>query len=222
MKTLLKAFIVISPWFLKRRLLRLFFGYELHTKAHIGLAWIFPAALKMEQGATIAHFSVAIHLDSIILERNASIGRNNWITGFSSKTDSRHFVHQLGRISRLYLHEGAAITKHHHLDCTSPIEIGKFSIVAGYHSQFLTHAIDIKENRQDSQGIKIGQYCFVGTNVVILGGAELPEFSVLGAKSLLNTKFLQSYQLYAGVPAKRIKEISADAKYFSRGQAFVY
>jgi acetyltransferase-like isoleucine patch superfamily enzyme len=120
------------------------------------------------------------------------------------------------------MNEGAAITKHHHIDCTSPVTIGKFTTIAGYYSQLLTHSIDIFESRQDSHPISIGDYCFVSTNVVILGGAQLPDYSVLGAKSLLNKKHNQPYALYAGQPAVFVKTIDKEAKYFTRTEPFVY
>ena len=108
------------------------------------------------------------------------------------------------------------------MDCTNLIEIGRFSTIAGYQSQLLTHYINVMDNRQDSLPIRIGEYTFVGTNVVVLGGATLPAYSVLGAKSLLNKAFDEEWGLYAGVPAKRASEIPKDAKYFSRSDGFVY
>jgi carbonic anhydrase/acetyltransferase-like protein (isoleucine patch superfamily) len=68
----------------------------------------------------------------------------------------------------------------------------------------------------------IGEYTFVGTNVAILGGAVLPSYSVLGAKSLLNKPFEEEWKLYAGVPAKAVSDIDKDAKYFNRVDGFVY
>ena len=218
----LQLFCLLFPWRIKRRLLHWFFGYQLHPKAYIGLAWVYPDQLIMEEGSRIGHFTVAIHLDEVRMQAKATIGRNNWITGFSSKLASKHFQHQPNRISALYMGEGAAITKHHHIDCTSPIHIGKFTTIAGYYSQLLTHSIDIYESRQDSHPISIGDYCFVGTNVVILGGARLPDYSVLGAKSLLNKSYEQPYMLYGGNPAKPIQAIDASAKYFHRQQPFVF
>src|SRR5690606_454133 len=160
----------------------------------IGYAWIFPKKLVMKEDSRIAHFTVAIHLDDIELGISGSIGRSNWITGLSAATKLCYFGHQKGnRKSELILGDHSAITKHHHIDCTNSITIGKFATIAGYHSQLLTHSIDIDENRQDSAPIQIGDYCFIGTNVVILGGARLPHFSVLGAKSLLNKAFEQQY-----------------------------
>ena len=218
----LKLISFFLPWALRRRALNSWFGYKINPSAKIGLAWIFPGKLIMAAGARIDHFSVAIHLDCIEMEINSTIGRNNWITGFSTTTKSNHFKHQTDREAKLFLGESAAITKNHHLDCTNLIEIKKFSTIAGYGSQLLTHSIDILENRQDSKPIFIGEYTFVGTNVVILGDSKLPSFSVLGAKSLLNKPFENEWTLYGGVPAKPLNEIPKDAKYFVRKTGFVY
>jgi len=121
----------------------------------------------------------------------------------------------------LRLGSHAAITKHHHLDCTSAIDIGAFTTIAGYRSQFLTHSIDLQRNRQDAAPISIGAYCFVGTAVVILGGASLPDKSVLGAKALLNKSLSVPGTLYAGVPARAIRPIDPSAAYFTRQRGFV-
>ncbi len=202
--------------------LKSWFGYTLHPTARIGLSWVYPRMLVMEEGARIGHFNVAIHLDEMQLGVKSSIARGNWITGFPSNTKSKHFGHQAARRSVFKLGDNAAITKNHHFDCTNLIDIGRFSTVAGYQSQFLTHSIDMIESRQHSAPIIIGEYTFVGTNVVMLGGAGLPARSVLGAKSLLNKAYTEEWMLYGGVPAKPIQQIPADAKYFTRANGFVY
>ncbi len=210
------------PWSLRRKFLQKFFGFSIHPTARIGLAWVFPRALEMGAGATIDHFTVALHLDKIKMGQHSGIGRSNWITGFPTNTSSKHFQHQVDRKPELLVGDFANITKHHHLDCTDTIKIGKFSTIAGYRSQLLTHSIDVVENRQSSLPITIGEYTFVGTNVVILGGAKLPGYSVLGAKSLLNKSFSEEWKLYGGVPAKELSDIPRDAKYFHRLEGFVY
>lgn len=219
---ILKLISFMLPWALRRRALNSWFGYEIDPSAKIGLAWIFPGKLIMGAGARIDHLSIAINLDCIHMESNSTIGRSNWITGFSTTVKSKHFMHQKDRVAKLFLGESSAITKNHHLDCTNLIEIKKFSTIAGYGSQFLTHSIDILENRQDSKPILIGEYTFVGTNVVILGDSKLPSFSVLGAKSLLNKAYEKEWTLYGGVPAKPLSDIPKDAKYFLRETGFVY
>ena len=218
----LKICTFFFPWVIRRKLLNKWFGFKIDRNAHIGLAWIFPKELVMSEGANIGHFTIAINLDKIEMGIQASIGRQNWITGFPTKTDSPHFTHQPDRKAELIIGAFSAVTKKHHLDCTNQIIIGHHCTIAGYDSQFLTHSIDIIENRQSSSPIHIGHYTFVGTNVVVLGGAQLPDYCVLGAKSLLNKKFEKQWTLYGGVPARETKTIPADAKYFSRIDGFVY
>jgi acetyltransferase-like isoleucine patch superfamily enzyme len=221
MKQVLKILIFFLPWSLKRIFLQKCFGYKLDRTARIGYSWIFPSELLMGKNARIGHFNVAIHLDKLQLDNDTIIERGNWITGFSTKTDSNHFKHQIGRSSELIMGEHAAITKNHHVDCTSSVSIGKFTTIAGYRTQILTHSINIMENKQDSESITIGSYCFVGTATIILGGAILPDCSVLGAQSLLNKNFDEPYSLYGGVPAKFISKIPKEAKYFTRINGFV-
>jgi len=216
-----KIFILLLPWKLKRMLLINWFGYKIHPSARVGLSWIYPSYLEMSENSKIDHLTVAVNLDRMILSEEASIGRGNWITGFPTNTNSPHFKHQKDRRAELLLGAFSSITKNHHIDCTNIIKIGIYSTIAGYDSQLLTHSIDIYESRQNSKPIIIGDYTFIGTNVVVLGGSVLPNYSVLGAKSLLNSAFEKEWYMYAGVPAKGIKEISKDAKYFHRKRGFV-
>jgi len=219
---ILKIFALLLPWPLRRLALQSWFGYKIHPKAKIGLSWIYPNKLIMNEGAQIGMFTVAIHLDKIEMNGKSKIGRGNWITGFPTNTDSLHFKHQEGRRSELIMGENSAITKNHHIDCTSFIQIGRFSTIAGYQTQLLTHSINILKNCQDSAPILIGDYTFVGTNATILGGAILPDYSVLGAKSLLNKPHSQKWMLYGGVPAKPLSELPKDAKYFHRLDGYIY
>ncbi|HEY2573692.1 MAG TPA: hypothetical protein VGH65_06475, partial [Verrucomicrobiaceae bacterium] len=212
---------VILPWPIKREILQSCFGFELHPSAHIGLAWVFPRKLVMNEAACIDHFTVAIHLERLELGSHAMIGRGNWITGYPKDGRGPHFQHQSGREPVLVMGEHSALTKNHHFDCTARIDIGAFATIAGYQSQFLTHSIDIVAGRQHAEPIRIGRYGFVGTRCVVLGGSVLPDYSVLGAASLLNKDFEDSYCLYAGTPAHPLKKLPADSGYFTRQEGFV-
>jgi acetyltransferase-like isoleucine patch superfamily enzyme len=215
----IKAIIVFFPWRIKRPLLK--FKYDLAASAHIGFSWIYPSKLRMGSGSRIDSFNVALNLDFIELSDYSIISRNNWITGFPSRTRSLHFSHQPNRSSVLRLGEHAAITKNHHIDATNQISIGAFSTIAGYNSQLLTHSIDLLQNRQHSEPIVIGSHCFVGTNCIILGGSILPDYSILGALSLLNNSFTETWSLYAGQPARRVKPVERTAAYFNRTLGYV-
>ena len=82
MKFLLNLLVVFMPWRLKRFCLVHFYKYKIHPKAHIGLSYIFPTHLEMQEGAEIGHLNVAIHLELIYMERDCTISQRNWITGF--------------------------------------------------------------------------------------------------------------------------------------------
>lgn len=121
----------------------------------------------------------------------------------------------------MILEEHAAITSRHLIDATDRIRIGAFSIVAGAHSQIVTHQIDFSQPRQSCRPVDVGAYCFVATGCVILAGAKLPDCSILGAMSLLKNRWDQPYMLYAGVPAKPCRELDPKSGYFQRKEGYV-
>src|SRR6202030_2082577 len=139
-----------------------------------------PTKLILEEHATIGHFTVCKGMDLVHLKAYASIGRLNWITGYPSSS-RRFFDYDTDRRPELVLGAHAAITSRHLIDCTAAVTIGDFTTVAGWRSQLLTHSIDLEVGRQTSKPIEVGRYCFIGTDCVLLGGSELPDFSVLGA-----------------------------------------
>ena len=218
---ILKALTLLLPWPLRRWILNSFFRYQIHPKSRIGFSWVFPKQLKMDAYSRIGHLTVCKGLELLELGSHASIGRANWITGFPFN-GSKHFAHQAERVPSLVIGEHASITNRHMIDCTNSVSIGAFSIFAGFRSQILTHSIDLEMNRQSSAPIQIGNYCFVGTDCVLLGGSTLPDNSVLGAKSLLNKPYSDSFWLYAGNPARPVKELPKDLEFFSRRNGFVF
>lgn len=209
------------PWGTRRRFLEKQFGYSIHPTSRIGFAWIAPRRLIMEENSRIGHLTFCKNIDLLRLGSGAMIGQLNWITGFPSG-HSRHFAHQIDRKPELILEAHAGISSRHLFDCTARIRIGAFATIAGFRSQLITHSIDLTAARQSSESIEIGEYCFVGTNSVLLGGSVLPHHSILGAKSLLNKKWDTPFRLYGGVPAKPLKELSPEMEYFRRKEGFVW
>jgi acetyltransferase-like isoleucine patch superfamily enzyme len=221
MKKLLMLLSVILPWSLRRRLLCRWCGYELHPASRIGLSWIFPQRLTMKAGARIGNGTVCKGLGLVQLGECASIGNGCWITGFPPGGKD-FFMHQPERRPELIVGKHSAITNRHLIDCTATVRIGEFTTFAGFQSQILSHSIDLEVSRQSSQPVTIGDYCFIGTNCVLLGGAALPDYCVLGAKSLLNKSFEQTHYLYGGVPARPLKELPKEMAYFHRKEGMVY
>ena len=208
------------PWLLRRWLLNTFFGYKIHRTARMGFCLAVPRHLIMEEHSYIGHLTACVHLDLVHLKAHAFIGRGNWITGYPTG-GTEFFAHMPGRHSELILCEHAAITHRHLIDCTERVTLGRYTTFAGFRSQILAHTIDVVEGRQSAQPVSIGDYCFIGTDCVLLGGGVLPDYCVLAAKSLLNKAYAEQYMLYGGVPARPLRPLPKDAHYFTRTSGYV-
>lgn len=195
-------------------------GWNISATAEISrLAFLNVRSVNLGPGSKIRAMTYAKGLDSIVLGAHARIGRLNWITGFPS-SNLDHFSHVQGRDPVLILGDHASITNRHLIDCTDRVEIGAFSTFAGFRSQILTHSIDLKNNIQHCRPVKIGEYSFVGTGTIILGGAILPNRSILAAGSTLGGRLTEEDCLYGGSPVRKIKSLSGYL-YFSRNEGSV-
>lgn len=219
-KVVLQVGCFFLPWVLRRRILQFAFDFKIGVDARIGWSIILAERVVIEQGATIGSFNYFAAVETLSLFKNSRIGNFN-IFGGLGKTENRHFAEEHDRVSGLRLGEGAAITNRHYLDCTNLIDIGKFSIIAGVRSQILTHSIDLIECKQKSSKVSIGQFCFVGTGVIILRGVNVSDNIVLAAGAVLDSDVSEGYSIYGGVPARELKKIPNNARYFLREEAFV-
>jgi len=212
---------LLLPWRLRRLLLVHVLRYEIHKSARIGFSFICPTRLKMGAKSIIGHLTLCKPgVELLELGEGAQIGNLNWITGIPLN-GAIHFQDSKDRRPEFVVHDQAALTNRHYVDCTATVSIGRFSTFAGCRSVVLTHSIDLVESKQGAKAVSIGEYCFVGAAAVLLPGSSLPDYSVLGANSLLNKQFSEPYSLYAGSPARPVKQLSRDMKYFTRAQGYV-
>lgn len=220
-RLLISLLALLLPWPLRRLVLVYLFGYSIHKTARIGFSLVCPVHLEMGPGAHIGHLTLCKSgVDLLHLGEGAAIGNLNWITG-EPLGASLHFQDLEGRRPELIVHDQAAITNRHFVDCTATVTIGRFSTFAGLRSAILSHSIDLDSCRQTAEPVSVGEYCFVGGMTVLLPGSALPDYSVLGANSLLNRHYSDPYYLYAGSPARPIKQFTRDSKYFTRTTGFV-
>lgn len=211
----------LFPWGIRRRLLCRIFGFHIDKSARIGLSFIVPRKLIMKKEAYIGHLSVCKGADLLQMEESSRIGNLNWITGKSTSIRSDFFMEEINRKSELVLGPHSAITNRHFIDCIDSVSIGEFTTIAGFRSQILTHSIDLEESRQSCAPIKIGRYCFIGTGCIFLKGSLIPDYSVVGAGSVVIQQHSDQYTLYGGVPARVVKELPADYAYFNRLRGYV-
>lgn len=77
------------------------------------------------------------------------------------------------------------------------------SIRTGDHHTILQQGSHTILNK--NKNIKIGDRVWVGSDVLILKGAEIPNDTVIGARSIVTKKFQETNTILAGTPAKVVK-----------------
>jgi acetyltransferase-like isoleucine patch superfamily enzyme len=218
---ILQVATMLLPWKLRRLLMVKLLGYRIHPTARIARSLVLADRVEMGERSLIKNLTMIKGLTELILEPGARIGNLNWISGFPAN-DPVFFRDEPDRVSALVVGEAASITNRHIFDCNNRITIGRFATIGGFRSQFLTHSIDIGPNRQTSKPIEIGEYCFTGTGVIVLKGAVLAPRCVLGAGSMLRSRFVDEFKLVSGNPAKPVRDLDPESGYFSRTIGGVY
>lgn len=148
---------------------------------------------------------------TIIGMENISIGDNVRIDGFCTLVANGGWL-DIGS----YVH----IAAHVHMIASGGINIGDF---AG-----ISQGVKIYSRSDDFSGgylngpmvpheytgtidavVTIGRHVVIGSNAVILPGTKIGEGTAVGAQALV-IKDLDEWSVYAGCPAKRLKERSRD------------
>jgi len=74
------------------------------------------------------------------------------------------------------------------------------------------NTIDYVKDKLTSRGkIVIGDEVWIGTSVTILHNVKIGRYSVIGAGSVV-TKDIEPYSVYAGVPARKIRDLKSEEK----------
>lgn len=97
------------------------------------------------------------------------------------------------------------------------IYIGDYTQISA-NVGMITANHDLHDNRKHLQNgdIKIGKYCWIAMNVMILPGVELGDYTIVGAGAVVTKSFPEGYCVIAGNPAKVIKYLEKDKCVFHR------
>ncbi len=219
-KLLLSVCFAFLPSFLKCPLYRLFFGYKIGKNVKIGLSAIAVDNCEIQDNVTIGHLNVFIGTKKLFIGDHTRIGYLNILRGGDEINLGRYTeIIRLNEINsipdpiastpndpRFILGDGSIITASHKIDFTDRVEFGKRVILGGRNSSLWTH------NRQSTEPIVIGDYCYVGSEIRIVPGGSVPSNCIVGIGTVITKKFEEEFKLIAGVPAKIIKELDADGK----------
>jgi acetyltransferase-like isoleucine patch superfamily enzyme len=76
-------------------------------------------------------------------------------------------------------------------------------IISANHNLYDSRKHEVEE-------VRLGKYCWVGMNAVILPGVILGDFTIVGACSLVSKSFPEGYCVIGGNPAKIIKYLDKE------------
>lgn len=224
MSLFFQLLLFLFPWRVRRYLLKRILHFEIANHAHIGFSILLANRVVLGDYASIGHLNFCKSIDLLELGEYSNIGTKNYITGFSVENSKaikyNHFSHLPNRQCVLKIGKHTGITSRHYFDCNGGIFIGDYCQIAGFETAFLTHSIDLINNRQDADSIRIGDYSFIGVRCTFVKGTEIPPYSIVSACSLVNKKFIEQKAMYGGVPCKIIKKVD-DLKFFEREKGFV-
>lgn len=214
LQTLCSLFIGLFPAStLKNRLLR-WNGHRIAPSAHIGPILLLTSVLSIEPGAKLSGFSVYLR-SHIVLGNQAFIGSFNWVAG------SPELIRTAPKIGytvpgQLTLDSQAAITSRHYIDTSGGVRFGSFSTLAGARSTVFTHGIDYAQGVLRTSPVKIGEYSIINSNVSITPGSSVPPYSIVAMGSVVTKAINEPLRLYAGIPARAKRKLSAHARAFQR------
>ena len=121
-----------------------------------------------------------------------------------------HFTSQIGNWRNIYA--GIETSPGYMSGCYIQ---GEGRIYVGDYTQIATNVGIITANHNlydtrkhtSARDVKIGSYCWIGMNAIILPGVELGNFTVVGAGSVVTKSFVEGYCVIAGNPAEKIKAL---------------
>ena len=225
-KLLILLGIAFLPSFLKRPLYRLFFGYKIGRRVKIGFSILDAKECAIDDDVTIGHLNALIGIKKLSIGDHTRIGHLNIIRGGDEVRLGRYTeIIRLNEINsipdpiivneydpRFILGDGSIVTTSHKIDFTDRVEFGRRVILGGRNSSLWTH------NRQMTKPIIIGDYSYIGSEIRIAPGGEIPPKCIVGIGSVITKKFEDEYVLIAGVPAKVVKNLDEDGKFLTQSK----
>jgi len=200
-----------SGW-VKRYLLCLS-GWEIDPTAVFGPTLLLRVErMVLGPNCRIGFLNVMRDLKSVELEEGAIIGQWNWMSaalpliGQSSPASA-------GRFKML---RQSSMSSRHYVDASGGVTIGAFATVAGVRSTFITHGVDINSSMQSTARVEIGDYSILGSNSKLTPGSTVPSHSFVAMGSVVTRGLDEPYKLYAGTPARAVRNIPRQASYFAR------
>jgi acetyltransferase-like isoleucine patch superfamily enzyme len=217
------AIVAVLPSAMARPCYRWFFGYKIGRRVRLGFSVIDAVECTIEDDVSIGHLNVFTGTQKLSIGDHTRIGVLNIFRGGQEIRIGRYCdILRLNEINsipepdaineidpRFILGDGSVLAASHKIDFTDRVEFGKCVILGGRNSSLWTH------NRQMTKRIKIGDYCYLGSESRVAPGASIPEKCIVGMGSVVTKSFDRAYYLIAGVPAAEVRELEEDGLFLT-------
>lgn len=217
-RLIIKGIIAFFPSFLKRFLYRHLFGYRIGKGVRIGLSIIDVDQCVIGNQTSIGHFNIFVGTRKLSIGDHTIIGHFNVFRGGDLISIGRYCeILRLNEINSLLksdminevdqtfmIGDGTMLGASHKIDFTDRVEFGKCVILGGRNSSLWTH------NRQMTKPINIGDHAYIGSEIRIAPGGEIPANSIVGIGSVITKKMVGEHKLIAGVPAKVVSDLDEE------------
>ena len=145
------------------------------------------------------------------------------ISGINMPWDSTiHIGANFFKPSNISIGHDTIIGDHCFLDGRAPLKIGNH---VGIASQVLIYNDEHNINSDDygnSFGpVEIGDYVFIGPRAIILPGIKIGKGAVVAAGAIV-TKDIPEFEIWAGVPAKKINDRKINHPDYKLGRAMLF
>lgn len=172
---------------------------------------------------SIGHLNAFTRIKQLSIGEHAKIGTLNIFRGGDEIRLGRYSeVMRLNEINsipdpvvinpidpRFLLGDGSVLTASHKIDFTDRVEFGKRVILGGRNSSVWTH------NRQSTEPVTIGDHSYIGSEIRISPGGQIPANCIVGIGAVITKKFETEFTLIAGVPARVTKELDEEGKFLT-------
>jgi acetyltransferase-like isoleucine patch superfamily enzyme len=183
-------------------------GWDVGQSVDIGPCLILRLdEAQVGDGVKIGPFNVFRNLARFELGEGAQFGQWNFVTA------SNH-MRQAGGPGTFELGPHSSITSRHYVDCTGGVRVGAYTTIAGERSTFLTHGISWVTSDQTYDGIRIGDYCLLSSNVQATPGTFVGDRIVVGMGATIAGN-LSEPGLYVQPRATLVKR-DLSGQYFER------
>jgi acetyltransferase-like isoleucine patch superfamily enzyme len=208
--------LALLPSPLKIPLYRWLYGYRIGKGVRIGLSPLIGVRrCRIGDHTRIGSFNLFYEVSDLEVGDHTRIGFLNLFRGgqvitigryatilrqnvFNSIID-RNFVDPVEPV--LHLGTGSVVTSGHWLDFSAGIDIGSHTVVGGRNSSFWTH------NRQRGRGISVGCHCYMGSEVRVAPGTEVPPLCIVALGSVLTGRPSPPRSLIGGNPASVVRPL---------------